>query len=58
MLVTPLRNVHATPEGDSADPALNSALATAVAKAKEGGVPKANIQAALEQVCSSNMKIG
>jgi transcriptional/translational regulatory protein YebC/TACO1 len=52
LLCPSLPNVYAFAEGDSADPALNSALATAVAKAKDAGVPKANIQAALEQVCN------
>jgi len=39
-------------DGDSADLDRNSALANAIARAKSNGVPKANIQAALEQVNS------
>ncbi|KIJ44357.1 hypothetical protein M422DRAFT_252360, partial [Sphaerobolus stellatus SS14] len=40
-------------DGDSADPARNSALANAIARAKANDVPKANIQAALEQAMNS-----
>ncbi|KAF8504042.1 transcriptional regulator TACO1-like protein [Hysterangium stoloniferum] len=39
----------AVKSGDSADPELNSALSQAISRAKSNGVPKANIQAALEQ---------
>ena len=36
--------------GDSADPVTNPALVQAISRAKSNGVPKANIQAALDQV--------
>ncbi|KAF8582692.1 YebC-like protein [Ramaria rubella] len=41
--------IFAVRKGDSMDPLLNNALATAIAKAKANGVPKSNIQAALDQ---------
>lgn len=35
--------------GISSDPAINTALATAILRAKQNGIPKSNIQSALEQ---------
>ncbi|GJJ12385.1 hypothetical protein Clacol_006627 [Clathrus columnatus] len=36
-------------DGNSVDPAINTALATAISRAKQNGVPRSNIQTALEQ---------